>query len=101
MEHIMKMERRNGVGIGFYQHDIHPANGEGRVGKSGIDKSFTLEKIIELAYKMDEKPNIIIRATPKSKWYLKRFPRNSIETEIQKSQWRNKPENIMYIIEWD
>jgi hypothetical protein len=45
MEHITRFEKRHGVDI-FYgdTFNLHPENWEGRVGKNGIDKSYTLEK---------------------------------------------------------
>ena len=95
------MEKRIGVDVGYHSSNIHPADREGCVGKNGIDKSFTLEKLVELAYKMENKPNIIIKAGPNAKWYLKRFSKDSIENEIQKQSWRNTSRCTMYIIEWD
>jgi len=52
---------------------------EGCVGKRGIDKNYNLQQILELAHKMEEKPNIIIKAGPKAKWYFKKVPSNNIE----------------------
>ena len=101
MEHITMMEKRIGVDVGYHSSNIHPADREGCVGKNGIDKSFTLEKLVELAYNMENKPNIIIKAGPNAKWYLKRFSKDSIENEIQKQSWRNTSRCTMYIIEWD
>jgi hypothetical protein len=101
MEHIAMMRKRQGVDVGYHSANIHPADREGCVGKNGIDKTFTLEKMIELAYKMPNKPNIIIKAGPNAKWYLKRFPKDVIESEIQKQTWRDTSRCIMYIIEWD
>ena len=95
------MEKRIGVDVGYHSSNIHPADREGCVGKNGIDKSFTLEKLVELAYNMENKPNIIIKAGPNAKWYLKRFSKDSIENEIQKQSWRNTSRCTMYIIEWD
>lgn len=95
------MQKRQGVDVGYHSANIHPADREGCVGKNGIDKTFTLEKMIELAYKMENKPNIIIKAGPNAKWYLKRFPKDVIESEIQKQTWRDTSRCIMYIIEWD
>ncbi len=95
------MRKRQGVDVGYHSANIHPADREGCVGKNGIDKTFTLEKMIELAYKMPNKPNIIIKAGPNAKWYLKRFPKDVIESEIQKQTWRDTSRCIMYIIEWD
>jgi hypothetical protein len=101
MEHIRMFEKRIGVDVGYHSSNIDPINREGCVGKNGIDKSFTLEKIIELAYKTNEKPNIIIKGGPNAKWYLKRFPKEEIETEIEKQKWRDVSRCTMYIIEWD
>ena len=101
MEHIMLMQKRKGVDIGYHDSNVHPADGEGCVGKSGIDKLYTLEKVIALAYKMPEKPNIIIKAGPTAKWYLKCFPKDAIEREIEKQKWRDVSRSTMYIIEWD
>ncbi len=95
------MRKRQGVDVGYHSANIHPADREGCVGKNGIDKTFTLEKMIDLAYKMPNKPNIIIKAGPNAKWYLKRFPKDVIESEIQKQTWRDTSRCIMYIIEWD
>ena len=103
MEHMTKYEKRNGVDV-YYgdKYSLHPANGEGRVGESGIDKSFTLERVVALAYQMVEKPNIIIKAGPNAKWYLKRCPKDEIEREIEKQQaWRDVSRCTMHIIEWD
>jgi hypothetical protein len=103
MEYIKKFEKRIGVDV-FYgnKYNLHPENGDGRVGKSGIDKSFTLERVIALAYQMAEKPNIIIKSGLNGKWYLKRCPANDIEGEIEKQQdWRDVSRSTMYIIVWD
>lgn len=95
------MQKRNGVDVGYHSSNIHPADREGCVGKNGIDKSFTLDRILELAYKMETKPNIIIKAGPNAKWYLKRFSKDVIESEIEKQHWRDTSRCIMYIIDWD
>jgi hypothetical protein len=102
MEHIKQFEKRNGCDVGYHNSNLHPANGEGRVGKAGINKNFTLGQILELAYKMEEKPNIIIKAGPNAKWYIKKFETNIIEEEILKQRnWRDISKSTMYIIEWD
>ena len=101
MEHIAMMQKREGVDVGYHSSNIHPADREGCVGKNGLDKTFTLARILDLAYKMEEKPNIIIKAGPNAKWYLKRFPKEVIEGEIQKQNWRDTSRCVMYIIEWD
>jgi hypothetical protein len=101
MEHIVKFERRIGVDIGYHESNIHPIDGEGCVGKAGIDKTFTLQQILNLAYKISNKPNIIIKSGPNGKWYLKRFNKDVIEKEIEKQKWRDTTTKIMYIIEWE
>ncbi|MBI95841.1 hypothetical protein CL656_01700 [bacterium] len=101
MEYITKIERRFGVDVGFNESNLHPKDGEGRVGKGGIDKNYTLNDVLKLAYKMDEKPNIIVRGGSRSKWYLKRFPLENLEKEIVKQKkWRDCKVN-MWIIEWE
>jgi len=101
MEHIMTFQKRIGVDIGYHSSNLHPVDGEGCVGKSGIDKSLSLEKVIEIAYKMEDKPNIIIKSGKNAKWYFKSFPKDEIENEINKQNWRDTSRCTMYIIEWD
>ncbi len=103
MDHITKFEKRIGVDV-YYgnEYNLHPANGEGRVGVNGIDKSFSLERVLTLAHDMPEKPNIIIKAGPNAKWYLKKCPPDEMNTEIERQkQWRDTSRCIMYIITWD
>jgi hypothetical protein len=102
MEHITRFEKRNGVDV-YYgdKFNLHPENGEGRVGSNGIDKTYTLERIMTLAYSMPEKPNIIIKSGTNAKWYLKKCPKEEIDQEIEKQKWRDVSRCIMYIIEWD
>jgi hypothetical protein len=103
MNYVKNIEVRKGVDVGYHSSNIDPINREGCVGSQGIDKSFTFEKILELAYKIDEKnrPNIILNAGPNAKWYMKRFQKDDIEKEINKQSWRNTTRGIMYIIDWD
>lgn len=101
MEHIKTIERRKGVDVGYHNSNIHPIDREGCVGSSGINKSFTFEMVLDLAYKMDNKPNIIIKAGPNAKWYLKRFKKDAIYDQIEKQKWRDTSRCTMYIIEWD
>ena len=104
MDHIMKyvnsIERRTGVDIGYHTSNIHPIDREGCIGKSGINKSFTFEMVLELAYKMDNKPNIIIKAGKNAKWYLKYVQKDKIEDGIKKQKWRDTSRCTMYIIDW-
>ena len=101
MEHIKTVERRNGVDVGYHGSSITPIDREGCVGKNGIDKSFTFEMVLNLAYKFEDKPNIIIKAGPNAKWYLKRFSPDTIENEINNQSWRDTSRCTMYIIQWD
>jgi len=100
MEYIKEI--RQGVDAGYTSSNIHPANGEGRVGKHGLDKDLTIEQVILLARSMEEKPNIIIKAGENAKWYLKRFSKENLPSEIEKQQqWRAErvARCTMYIIE--
>jgi len=101
MEYIKTIEKRVGVDVGYNNDNIDPINREGCVGRSGINKSYTFEMVLELAHKMADKPNIIIKAGPRAKWYLKRFRKDVIEDEIIKQKWRDTSRCTMYVIEWD
>lgn len=102
MEYVKKFQKRKGVDIGWHESPIHPASGEGRVGKAGMDKKLTLLQMIEIAYKMEDKPNILIKAGPNAKWYIKKFDTNIIDSEIEKQMsWRDTSRCTMYIIDWD
>jgi hypothetical protein len=96
MEYIKEI--RHGVDVG-YSSNLHPANGEGRKGSQGIDQNFTLEQVIQLARRMEEKPNIIIKAGKNAKWYFKRYSMEDLPAEIEKQQWRDTSKSTMYIIE--
>jgi hypothetical protein len=99
MEHIKSIEKRKGCCA--YGANIHPIDREGCVGKAGIDKSYTLDMVMKLAYKMDDKPNIIIKAGKNAKWYMKKVPPNKIEEAIEKQKWRDTSRYTMYKIVWD
>lgn len=102
MEHVKVIECINGVDAGYHGSNIDPINREGCVGKSGIDKTFSFEQVLELASKLEEKPNIIVKGGPNAKWYLKRFPRDDIAIEIDKQKsWRDVSSCRMYIITWE
>ena len=101
MENVRNFEKRVGCDI-KWRCDIHPIDREGCVGKSGIDKTYTLNMVLNLAYKIEDKPNIIIKAGPNAKWYLKRCPKEMIEPKIQELQkWKDTSRCTMYIIDWD
>ena len=100
MEHVKNIERRSGVDVGYHSSNIIPIDREGCVGTRGIDKSFTLEMVLNLAYKMEHKPNIIIKAGKNAKWYLKHFQKDIIDQEIEKQNWRDTSRCTMYIIDW-
>ena len=102
MEHVKIIEKRKGVDVGYNSSNIYPIDREGCVGASGIDKSFTFEMVLNIAYKMENKPNIIIKAGANAKWYLKHFQKDVIEDEINKqTKWRDTSRCTMYIIEWE
>ena len=102
MEHISLLEKRVGVDLGYRESNMHPINGEGCVGASGLDKSLTLEEIVKIAYTMNDKPNIIVKAGPNAKWYLKQCPKELIDTEIEKQRsWRDISRSTMWIVQLD
>ena len=101
MEHVKNIEQRKGVDVGYNGSNIQPIDREGCVGASGIDKSYTLDMVMKLAYKLDNKPNIIIKAGPNAKWYMKKVHVDEIDNEIEKQKWRNTSRCTMFIIDWD
>jgi hypothetical protein len=102
MERVKQFTKRPGCDVGYHSSNLHPTNGEGRVGVCGIDKNYTLCQMFELMYNMEEKPNILIKAGKNAKWYIKKFDPSVIEEEIEKQKkWRDISRCIMYIIEWD
>lgn len=100
MEHIQSYRRLKGVDIG-HGDDLHPVNGEGRVGKSGMDKNLTLSEILEIVYNMEQKPNILIKAGINAKWYIKNCVPSEIDSKIEKQNWKDTSRCTMYIIEWE
>ncbi len=101
MEHLKFIEIKKGVDVGYHNSNLHPVDREGCVGVRGIDKSFTLAMVLQIAYKMDNKPNIIVKSGPNGKWYLKRFEKDTIDEEIEKQKWRDTSRCTMFIIDWD
>ena len=95
------IEKRFGCDVGWHSSNIHPIDREGCVGAQGINKSYTLEMVMKLAYKIDDKPNIIIKAGKNAKWYMKKIPINEIDHAIEKQKWRDTSRCTMYIIYWD
>lgn len=103
MEHIALMQKRVGEDV-FYGNKFHlyPANGDGRVGAEGLNKNLSLSEIIEIAYRMEERPNIIIKAGPNAKWYLKYCQKELIAEEVEKQRkWRDISRSTMWIIDWN
>jgi hypothetical protein len=101
MEYVRNYEKRFGVDVGYHSSNIDPIDREGCVGKRGIDKTYTFEMVLQLAYKIEDKPNIIIKAGPNAKWYLKKCPKELIEHNSDKQKWRDPSRCIMYIIDWN
>jgi len=105
MVYFKNIEKRNGCDIGWHDKNLHPENGKGRVGKSGLDKTLQLNEILEIAYGMNNpRPNIIIKAGKNAKWYLKYCPIDKLDEEIKKANWNGKRDNsrvTMYIITWE
>jgi hypothetical protein len=101
MEHFKSIEKRKGCDVGYHNSNIDPIDREGCVGARGIDKSYTLDMVMNLAYKMPDKPNIIIKAGKNAKWYMKKIPINKIDEAIETQKWRDLSRCTMYIIVWD
>jgi hypothetical protein len=101
MEHVKFIEIKKGVDVGYHNSAIEPVDREGCVGVRGIDKSYTIYTVLQLAYKIDNKPNIIVKSGPNGKWYLKRFEKDTIDEEIEKQKWRDTSRCTMFIIDWD
>ena len=101
MQFIKHIEQRTGVDIGYNNSNLHPNDREYCVGKAGINKNLSFEQIIDIAYKMNPRPNIIVKGGPNAKWYLKKFDKNEIEEGIEKQKWRDNRNRIMWIIDWE
>ena len=99
MENVKNMKKMIGVDVGYHESNMEPLNSVGRLGKNGIDKTFTLQQVIVLAHQVNA--NIIIKAGKNAKWYIKRFNIDDIQYEIEKQQWRDTSRATMWIIEWD
>lgn len=95
------IQKRTGVDVGWHNSNVYPDDQEGRVGKEGIDKTFSLEKMIRIASNMTDRPNVIVKGGVNAKWYLKRCPKDMIDYKIDQQKWRDCKNIIMYIIEWD
>ena len=100
MEHVKNYQKRNSADV-YFGKNLHPQNRTHCVGKQGLDKNLTLMQMIEIAYNMPEKPNIIIKAGKNAKWYLKKIELNVLDIEIAKYPF---PEIMsrctMHIIVW-
>jgi hypothetical protein len=101
MNQVNNIEVRRGVDVGYHSSNVHPIDRDGCVGKQGINKLFTFEMVLKIASKIDEKPNIIIKAGENAKWYLKRCQKDLINDAIISQQWRDTSRCIMYIIDWN
>ena len=100
MEYFKTIEKREGCDVGWHSSNIHPTDKEGCIGAAGIDSSYTLDMVMKLAYKMDDKPNIIIKAGKNAKWYMKKLLVDEIDNAIEKQKWRDTRRYTMYIIVW-
>jgi hypothetical protein len=104
MEHAKSITKFDGADIG-YRNNLHPANGEGRVGKQGIDATYSLDHVLSLMYNMEEKPNVLVKQG-KGKWYIKKIDQDridNIDREVEKLKWRAEAVNRsqMWVIEWE
>jgi hypothetical protein len=70
-----------------------------RVGKNGYDKNATLEEIIE-QIAVPNQAHVIVRRTPKSKWYVKQIDIDTALKVIQdkKTHYVAHPQAKTYLI---
>lgn len=99
MENLKSIKKISGVDVGYHLSVIDPVDRKGCIGKRGIDKNYKLVDIIKLA--KEAKANIIVKGGKNAKWYLKNFPLDKIEEEIDKQRWRDTSRYSMWILEWD
>jgi hypothetical protein len=100
-ELVTKLEKRIGVTVGYKDTSTYDAiEHEGRVGKHGFDANLRLDKMIEIASRMENRPNIIVKAGVNAKWYLHLVPIDNIDADIDKQRWRDTVNSTMWIIEW-
>lgn len=96
MEHITFLEKRVGSSLVCQESNLRPINYKSCVGKS------TLQRMLEIAYKMDDKPNIIIKEGFSGKWHLIRSPKDLINESIEKQKiWIDISQSTIWIIDWD
>jgi len=98
--HNSKIEKMTGCDIGYHNSVIDPVNRTGCVGKRGINKLYTFDMVLNLAFEHPDKPNIIIRGGKDAKWYMKKISPEKINEGIQKQKWRDTSRYQMYIITW-
>ena len=101
MEHAIKIEKRVGADVGYHRDVVHPVDGEGRVGRGGFDKMLTFSEMMAIASRIEPRPNVIVKSGKNGKWYLKSFPRNEIDAEIEKQSWRDTSRCTMWIVDWE
>ena len=101
MENIKRFEKITGEDVGFGDN-LHPHDGEGRVGKHGLDKTLELHQVIRIAYeKVTPRPNIIVKGGKNAKWYLKRIDLSSITDKFETQHWRDTTRKTLWVIRWD
>ena len=106
MDYFKYIEKRKQSNL-KHGDDKHPQNSKQnvypRIGVSGYDKNLKLNDLIEIAYNNfdNPKPNIIVKAGPNAKWYLKYCNYNDLDHEIDKVSFNNKCRCTMYIIKWE
>jgi hypothetical protein len=104
MDSVTKLYMYPGADVGYHESVIHPEDGTNdankRVGKRGFDKTLTLDDMINIASRMEDPPNIIVKGGKNAKWYLKRIPKEMIEFEINKQRWRSTDNCTMWAVEW-
>ena len=71
----------------------------GRIGDEvrKLPSTTPLHEVKEIAYQLHA--NIILKA-PRGQWYIKKYPKDEINTQIQKAHYRIKPTLTKYTYEY-
>ena len=99
--HIKNIEQQHGCDCrhGSDLHSLPPENDRDRIGKSGYNKSLTLEALQDKAYNTNPRANIILKGGPRGKWYLKYCEINTIADRTRRTKVTKG--FTMYVISWD
>ena len=97
LSQLKYFEKRTGVDVGYHDNIQHP-NYPNTSKTIGYPKELSLEVMLKLAKDVDA--NILIKAGKNAKWYIKRYPKEEINSRIQKQHtWRDTSRCTLYVFE--